>query len=315
MSNFKRFASFLLAATIVPALHAEPHCPGNVASVPLHLTNSHQMILAVSVNHTGPYNFLLDTGTQISMTDPSLATELHLKTQDSAVVAGIGFHSSAPFAQLDLLEAGPHAVANQRVLVFDFQNSRSIDIHLRGVLGEDFLSHLDVLIDNAHNRLCLDDSDAMRADIKGPHIALVTPAGTSSGEPSLRSLIVTARLSGGRRPVLLKLDSGTNASFLFDTSGYMPVEFLRNTSLQGAGLDGAQHRYAAMPLLETCRSGNSRSPGVSFLHLQPQGKIPPQRNLMGCSRHDSSEASSSAIPVTLSSLTPSRPNQLREKNL
>jgi len=46
-----------------PSTSAEPHCPGNVASVPLHLTNSHQMIVAVSVNHSGPYNFLLDTGT------------------------------------------------------------------------------------------------------------------------------------------------------------------------------------------------------------------------------------------------------------
>jgi hypothetical protein len=63
MSTFKWLASFVLAATIVPALPAEPHCPGNVASVPLHLKNSHQMIVAVSVNHSGPYNFLLDTGT------------------------------------------------------------------------------------------------------------------------------------------------------------------------------------------------------------------------------------------------------------
>ena len=59
MSTFKWFASLVLAATIVPTLPAEPHCPGNVASVPLHLTNRHQMIVAVSVNHSGPYNFLV----------------------------------------------------------------------------------------------------------------------------------------------------------------------------------------------------------------------------------------------------------------
>ena len=84
MSTFKWFASLVLAATIVPALPAEPHCPGNVASVPLHLTNRHQMIVAVSVNHSGPYNFLLDTGTQMTMVDPALATELHLNPQGSA---------------------------------------------------------------------------------------------------------------------------------------------------------------------------------------------------------------------------------------
>ena len=115
MSTFNWFASFVLAATIVPALPAEPHCPGNVASVPLHLTNSYQTIVAVSINHFGPYNFLLDTGTQVTMVDPSLAAELDLNTQGSAEVAGVGFLASAPVAQLDLLEAGSHAVANQKV--------------------------------------------------------------------------------------------------------------------------------------------------------------------------------------------------------
>ena len=177
MSNFKWFASFVLAATIVPALSAEPHCPGNVASVPLHLTNGQQMIVVVLVNHSGPYNFLLDTGTQMTMVDPALAAELHLNTQGSAGVEGVGFLASAPFAQLDLLEVGSHAVANQKVLVFDFQNSHAVDLHLfRGVLGEDFLGEFDMLIDNAHNLLCLDDSSAMAADVKGPHIALMALA-------------------------------------------------------------------------------------------------------------------------------------------
>ena len=136
MSNFRRFASFVLAAIIVPALPAEPHCPGNVASVPLRLTNGHQMIVAVSVNHSGPYNFLLDTGTQITMVDPSLAAELHLNTRDSAVVAGVGFDAAASFAQLDLLEVGSHSVASQKILVFDIKIPHSVDLHFRGVLGE-----------------------------------------------------------------------------------------------------------------------------------------------------------------------------------
>src|ERR1035437_8375941 len=263
MSTFKWFASFVLAATIVPALYAEPHCPGNVASVPLRITNSHQMIVAVSVNHSGPYNFLLDTGAQMTMVDPSLAAEHHLNTQGSAVVAGVGFRGAASFAQLDLLEAGSHAVANQKVLVFDFQNSHSVDLDYRGVLGEDFLGQFDVLIDNAHNLLCLDDASDMAADIKGKHIPLVAADETSSGAQSLRSLIISVRLSGGMRPVLLKLDSGTNASFLFDTSGYLPLQFLRSTSVFGAGLDGAQHQFAAIPLLDL-QIGQLEIPRVSF---------------------------------------------------
>jgi hypothetical protein len=272
MSTFKWFACFVLAVTIVPALPAEPRCPGNVASVPLHLTNRHQMIVAVSVNQSGPYNFLLDTGTQITMVDPSLATELHLNTQDSAVVAGVGFHAAASVAQLDLLEVGSHAVANQKVVVFDIQNPHSVDLHFRGVLGEDFLSQFDMLIDNAHNLLCLDDSARMRADVKGPHIALLAPTRAANDMPALMSLIIVARLSDGERPVRLKLDSGTNVSFLFNTYRYLPLGLLRSTSLLGGGLDGAQHPYATMPL-QDLRIGPLEIPRVPFVTFadSPEG--------------------------------------------
>ena len=264
MSAFKWFVSLVLATTIGPALLAEPYCPGNVASVPLHLTNSHQMIVAVSVNHSGPYNFLLDTGTQMTMVDPTLAAELHLNTQGSAEVAGVGFLASAPIAQLDLLEVGSHAVANQKVLVFDFQNSHSVDLHLfRGVLGEDFLGEFDMLIDNAHNLLCLDGSSAMAADVKGPHIALVAPARATKGTPALGSLIIAARLSDGTRPVRLKLDSGTNVSFLFYTARYMPLELLARTSALGGGFDRAQRPVSTIPL-QDLQIGSLEFPRVSF---------------------------------------------------
>src|SRR6478735_7100801 len=100
MATFRWFASIVLAATIVPTLTAEALCPGNVASVPLHLVNRYQMIVAVSVNHSGPYNFLLDTGSQLTMIDASLATTIQLEIHGTAVLAGVGSQSAASFSQL-----------------------------------------------------------------------------------------------------------------------------------------------------------------------------------------------------------------------
>src|ERR1700678_2704077 len=140
MTTFQWFASLVLAATIVPPLAAEAHCPGNVASVPFRFVDRHRIVLAVSINHTGPYNFLLDSGTQITMIDPSLAAALHLDTRGAAVVAGVGSGQSATYAQLDLVEAGSHAVAKQKVLVYTLQIFPA-DSHLQGILGEDFLEH------------------------------------------------------------------------------------------------------------------------------------------------------------------------------
>src|ERR1700756_412258 len=114
MTTFKWFASFVLAATIVSTLSAETHCPGNVASVPFRFVNRHQMVVAVSVNHSGPYNFLLDTGNQITMLGTSLAASLHLATQGTAAVVSVGMNASASFARLDLIETGSHSVGNQK---------------------------------------------------------------------------------------------------------------------------------------------------------------------------------------------------------
>jgi hypothetical protein len=71
MTDFKWSASLVLATTMVSTLNAETRCPGNAASLPFLLANHYQMIVAVSVNHSGPYDFLVDTGMQVTGIDPS----------------------------------------------------------------------------------------------------------------------------------------------------------------------------------------------------------------------------------------------------
>jgi hypothetical protein len=179
MTIFKWFASVTLVTTIFPVLQAEPHCPENVDSLRLRSVQRSQIIAPVVINHTGPYDFLVDTGTQITMVDPSLAAELHLKIQGtSAVVVGVGLRTAGSLARLDFLEAGSRGIANPLVVVQNLENLKATDPHIRGILGGNFLGHFDVLIDNAHSLLCLDDAKLMRQEVKGEHIALVTPTQT-----------------------------------------------------------------------------------------------------------------------------------------
>lgn len=265
MTTFRWFAALVLTATIVPAPLAESHCPGNVASLPFRLVNRYQIVVAVSINHSGPYDFLLDTGTQITMVNSSLADELRLTTKGAAIVSSAAFRESASFTQLDLLEAGSHAVANQKVLVVGVLNLRSVDSHIRGILGEDFLEHFDMLVDFRHRLLCLDDSAAMRAEVKGPHIALVTPAQAADGARLPGLLIIVANLSGETRPVRLMLDSGANIPYLYNTSQRLPVHtsLLGTASLLGSGADGDQHLYSALPP-QAVKIGPLELPGVTF---------------------------------------------------
>src|SRR5271165_3696283 len=173
MTSFKAFASLVLAATtIVSTLSAETRCPGNVPSLSFRLVNRHQMIVPVSINRAGPFSFLLDTGTQMTMVDPALAATLHMETTGKAEVASVGMQSAAFFAQAALVEAGSHSVANQKVLVYDLANLQATGLNIQGVLGEDFLEQFDMLIDNGRGLLCLDDSAAMRGEVKGSRIPL-----------------------------------------------------------------------------------------------------------------------------------------------
>ena len=264
MTNFKGFASLVLAAAIVSTLSAETHCPGNVASVPFRLVNRHQMIVPVSINHAGPFSFLLDTGTQMTMLDPALAAALHLETTGKAEVASVGMQAAAYFAQAALVETGSHSVANQKVLVYDLANLQAAGLNIQGVLGEDFLEQFDMLIDNGHRLLCLDDSAAMRGEVKGSRIPLLTPAQQKAARcPG--PLIVVGRLSDGMRPVRLKLDSGSNVNFLYNTADYMALGLFRGASLQG-GAGGAQKTFMALPP-QNVKIGSAEFGKVPFITL------------------------------------------------
>ena len=267
MTNFKNFAALLFLATIVSTLSAETHCPGNVASVSIRFGARHQMIVPISINHAGPFSFLLDTGTQMTMIDPTLAAALDLKTTGKGEVSSVGARADiASLAQVDLVQAGARSVANQKMLVYDLRNLQAPGIDIQGVLGEDFLEHFDMLIDNAHGELCLDDSAAMRGEIKGSHIPLMTTAQTADGSPLPKSLIVAARLFDGMRPVRLKLDSGASVSFLYDTAEYMALGLFRGAPLQGGGVNKSQQKFMALPP-QDMKIGSIKMAKVVFITL------------------------------------------------
>ena len=247
MTSFELFATLVLTASAASTLTAETHCPGNAASVPLRLVNRHQMIVPVSINHTGPFSFLLDTGTQMTMLDPTLAATLKLSTSGTAEVVSVGVSAWASFAQVELIEVGSRSTANQKVLVYDLKNLQVTGLKIQGVLGEEFLEQFDILIDNAHSVLCLDNAGTMQTEVKGQHVDLLEPETKSGAAPLAHSLIVSARLSDGMRPVRLKLDSGANVSFLYNTSDYLALGVYHGAALRGGGANGSPRTFTALP--------------------------------------------------------------------
>ena len=151
---------FLFAAglPLTPTFsHGETHCPPNVSTLHPRLVADSLLVIPVKINNAGPFDFLVDTGSQLNIIDSSLAAGLDLKSQGPVglVTASTFLHGSV--ATVTSLEAGGYTLKNPALDVQDLSTLQTADHpRIRGVLGENFLSHFDVLIDYSHLLLCLD---------------------------------------------------------------------------------------------------------------------------------------------------------------
>jgi hypothetical protein len=248
MTTVQRLAYISLATLLPVRLQAEPHCPGDVASLRLRLVQRSPIIVPVTINHSGPYDFLVDTGAQVSTVDLALAAELHLKIEGTTEVVGVGSRTRPSFAHLDILEVGSHALANSLVVVRNLEHLQAVDPHVRGILGGNFLGHFDVLIDYAHKMLCLDDAKIMEPEIKGKHIALVTPPHPEDTVLFTEPLIIPVHLGRtATRQLLLLLDSGANVPFLYDSGKDMAGGFPVSAPMRDRGPDGVERVFSVLP--------------------------------------------------------------------
>jgi hypothetical protein len=271
----------VLAATLIPTLQAETHCPGNVDSLRLPIASRSRIIVPIEINHFGPYDFLLDTGAQVTMIDPSLATELKLTIRGGADFGGVGFLKHASLAHVDLLQAGSKSVANRLVLVQDLDGFKAGGLNIRGVLGGNFFGYFNVLIDYAHRMLCLDDTNRMQAQVKGEHIALANMPQTSDEVSGTIPLIVPVRFpSAGTRPVLLKLDSGSNVTFIYDPDKCLALGLQKGARLQGNSADGAQRGFVILPP-QDMQVGKHTLPLVPLVRLVANGRDVPSHEVDG----------------------------------
>jgi len=265
MSLLKCLLLASLVSQTLPAAHGEVHCPGNVVSLTFRLVQGALIIVPVEVNGAGQYDFVVDTGAQVTTIEPSLAAELGLKAQGSTGVGGVATYARTAYSYLDLIEAGQHSVPNAIVVIQEITQLKAADSRIRGILGANFLEHFDLLIDNARHLLCLDDSGALASTIKGEHIALVEPRGSQQDLPFTRPMIVTAHLSAGdATPVLLRLDSGSNAPLLYEAAAVVRTKSKGKASILKRVANGAEQSFAVLPP-QDIRIGSHAVRQISFV--------------------------------------------------
>jgi hypothetical protein len=239
--------SVTLATVTLPALLAESHCPAGIASVTPRFVQRALIVIPVRINQKGPFDFMVDTGSQVTVIDPSLAEGLGLKPQGKVGLVSVASYAQASATVLDTLEAASHAVEKPFAIIQDLGQIHAADPRIRGVLGENFLAHFDLLIDYTHKLLCLDETGAMRERLRGERIPLTAPQNRESEVPFMERLVVSVHLSGtGNRQILLQLDSGSDGLILY-AGNEANSDLLKQATLQGSGVGKAQRAFAVLP--------------------------------------------------------------------
>jgi hypothetical protein len=264
--------SVTIATVTLSTLQAESHCPAGIASVTPRFVQRALIVIPVRINQAGPFDFMVDTGSQLTVVDPLLASELHLKPQGTVGLVTVASYVHASITVLDTLEAASHVVEKPAAVVQDLGQIQAADPRIRGVLGENFLAHFDLLIDYPHKLLCLDETGAMQESVRGERISLVAPQHPESEVPFTDRL----HLSGtGTRQSLLQLDSGSDGLILYVGGDEAKRGILKQATLQGGGVSKAQRAFAVLPP-QDMRIGARTLSHISFVTpVSVERNVPP----------------------------------------
>jgi hypothetical protein len=241
----------LLATTLTftsLSSQAETHCPGNVAGLKPRMVAGALLVIPVKINQSGPFDFMVDTGSQLNVIDPALAAQLSLKSQGTVGLVTTAAYSQASVGVLESLQAGSHVVLKPLVVVQDLGPIHAADPRIRGVLGENFLAHFDLLIDYSRGLICLDEAKLMEEHLRGERIPLVTSRHSETEVPFSERLVISVNLSDtGARPILLQLDSGSDGPIMFAGNKRIEQPLLKRAKLQGPEVSVARRAFAVLP--------------------------------------------------------------------
>jgi Aspartyl protease len=260
-----------LALIVLPSIEAESHCPGSVASVTPRFVQHALIVIPVRINQAGPFDFMVDTGSQVTIIDPSLASQLDLKQQGRVGLVSVASFAQASVTVLDRLEAGSKVVDKPFAIVHDLGQIRAADPRIRGVLGQSFLAHFDVFVDYGHKLLCLDETNAMRDRVRGERIPFLSPQAAEEELPFMERLVISVRLSGtGKQPILLQLDSGSDGPILYPERPDVQA-LVHAAVLRGGKVINAQSVFAVVPP-QIMQIGNRILSHISFATPVTVGK-------------------------------------------
>jgi len=117
------------------------------------------LVVAVHVNGSGPYQFVLDTGATISCVDEELASALQLPDVQGVLgtAAGVAGAGRLRLVSIDSLSVGGVRAHELQACVVDLQHLGGMGLELDGLIGLNVLREFRVTLDFERNIVTLQE--------------------------------------------------------------------------------------------------------------------------------------------------------------
>lgn len=172
------------------------------------------IIVPVTINGSGPFDFLLDTGSTGTVIDQKLAAELKLPDAGNINLVTPQGSALVPRVRADSLSMAGATVGGLKLSAVN--HYADLLPNVRGSLGEDFLQNFDLLIDNRHHLIQFESAPGpLAAKLTGEHIPFCQNRHNHGELTHNRIQVIGHIFELGEKDLILQLDSGTQYFVLF----------------------------------------------------------------------------------------------------
>ncbi len=162
--------------------------------------DAHQrMTLPVTIDGYGPFDFMVDTGSQATAVTYQINESLQLTPSGTATLVGMASRRSVDMVEVDNMTFGTHTVRDIVSPLLDRQH-----VGADGIIGLDSLQDFRVLIDFREETMTLQDVSEINGSQRGFEIIV-------RARPQLGQLLITDALVEGVRATVI-IDTGAQSS-------------------------------------------------------------------------------------------------------
>jgi len=214
-------------------------------------TDGGLLVVPVSINESGPYSFVLDTGSNRTLIRNDLLKKLGIASER---LVPINMTNGVIYVHETVAKSVAVAgmsVNDLEIEGIDTNQITRMGTSIQGVLGEDFLKHFDFLIDNHSKTLTLDNASDLADSLSGDHLPL-SFHGRYGHHPTVDRLVLDVKLAS-LETFHFQLDSGTNSATFFPSKA---APYIADVTFRGT--ISTPNGYSSCPInLVTLEIGKS----------------------------------------------------------